>query len=42
MTSFTEAAQVAKCGNSVCPPLAEALVRANMSTPNTAQEAQAA
>jgi DNA (cytosine-5)-methyltransferase 1 len=28
---FTKATQVAKCGNSVCPPLAEALVRANYS-----------
>ncbi|MBN8845961.1 MAG: hypothetical protein J0H88_22205 [Sphingomonadales bacterium] len=27
---MTKTAQVAKCGNSVCPPLAEALVRANM------------
>lgn len=26
---LTKTAQVAKCGNSVCPPLAEALVRAN-------------
>lgn len=26
---ITKTAQVAKCGNSVCPPLAEALVRAN-------------
>ena len=25
---ITKTAQVAKCGNSVCPPLAEALVRA--------------
>ena len=40
--AITKTAQVAKCGNSVCPPLAEALVRANMATPNTAQEAQAA
>lgn len=28
---FTKKAQVARCGNSVCPPLAEALVRANYS-----------
>ncbi len=28
---FAKKEQVAKCGNSVCPPLAEALVRANMS-----------
>jgi DNA (cytosine-5)-methyltransferase 1 len=27
---LTKAAQVARCGNSVCPPLAEALVRANL------------
>jgi DNA (cytosine-5)-methyltransferase 1 len=27
--AFTKTAQVARCGNSVCPPLAEALVRAN-------------
>ena len=27
---FTKTAQVAMCGNSVCPPVAEALVRANM------------
>lgn len=27
---FTKTAQVARCGNSVCPPLSEALVRANM------------
>jgi DNA (cytosine-5)-methyltransferase 1 len=27
---ITKAAQVARCGNSVCPPLAEALVRANL------------
>lgn len=28
--AITKTAQVAKCGNSVCPPLSEALVRANM------------
>lgn len=27
---ITKTAQVAKCGNSVCPPLSEALVRANL------------
>ena len=27
---FTKTAQVARCGNAVCPPLAAALVRANM------------
>ncbi len=26
--AITKTAQVAKCGNSVCPPIAEALVRA--------------
>jgi DNA (cytosine-5)-methyltransferase 1 len=39
---ITKTAQVAKCGNSVCPPLSKAIVGANMPTPNTAQEAQAA
>ena len=39
----TKTAQVAKCGNSVCPPLSEALVRANMADQITpAQEAEAA
>jgi DNA (cytosine-5)-methyltransferase 1 len=28
--AFTKTAQVARCGNSVCPPLSEVLVRANM------------
>jgi DNA (cytosine-5)-methyltransferase 1 len=28
--AISKTEQVAKCGNSVCPPLAEALVRANM------------
>lgn len=28
--TFTKTAQVARCGNSVCPPIAEALIRANM------------
>jgi DNA (cytosine-5)-methyltransferase 1 len=27
---FTKTEQVARCGNSVCPPIAEAIVRANM------------
>ena len=27
---FTKTAQVARCGNAVCPPLAAALVRANL------------
>ena len=26
---FTKTAQVRRCGNSVCPPLAEGLIRAN-------------
>ncbi|MFN3457497.1 MAG: DNA cytosine methyltransferase, partial [Novosphingobium sp.] len=39
---ITKTAQVAKCGNSVCPPLAEALVRAQFSEVIAAQEAQAA
>lgn len=39
---ITKTAQVAKCGNSVCPPLAEALVRANMAEAITEQEARAA
>eukprot|EP01037_Dinobryon_pediforme_P018037 gene18037-18274_t len=38
---ITKTAQVAKCGNSVCPPLAEALVRANM-TSAAARAARAA
>lgn len=38
---ITKTAQVAKCGNSVCPPLAEALVRANMGE-QAAREAHAA
>lgn len=29
-TPFTKTSQIARCGNSVCPPLAEALVRANL------------
>lgn len=39
---ITKTAQVAKCGNSVCPPLAEALVRANASWMTALQEAEAA
>ncbi len=27
---FTKSAQIRMCGNSVCPPMAEALVRANI------------
>jgi len=38
---LTKTAQVAKCGNSVCPPLAEALVRANAAQ-GDAEEAEAA
>lgn len=36
---ITKTAQVAKCGNSVCPPLAEALVRANLAEYCTARGA---
>jgi len=32
---ITKTEQVAKCGNSVCPPIAEALVRANMAAVET-------
>ncbi|EJL21932.1 DNA cytosine methyltransferase [Novosphingobium sp. AP12] len=39
---ITKTAQVAKCGNSVCPPLSEALVRANMADEIAAREVQAA
>jgi len=39
---ITKTAQVAKCGNSVCPPLAEALVRANMAEAIAESEAVAA
>lgn len=38
----TKTAQVARCGNSVCPPIAEALVRANMAHEIERGEAQAA
>ncbi|WP_232494947.1 DNA cytosine methyltransferase [Novosphingobium kaempferiae] len=40
--AITKTAQVAKCGNSVCPPLSEALVRANMANEIAQREAQAA
>ena len=39
---ITKTAQVAKCGNSVCPPLAEALVRSQFPEIIAAQVAQAA
>jgi DNA (cytosine-5)-methyltransferase 1 len=39
---ITKTAQVAKCGNSVCPPLAEALTTANMSHAVARQEQVAA
>lgn len=39
---ITKTAQVAKCGNSVCPPLAEALVRANFAAECAQIEAEAA
>lgn len=39
---MTKTAQVAKCGNSVCPPLSEALARANCATSPQREEAVAA
>jgi DNA (cytosine-5)-methyltransferase 1 len=39
---MTKTAQVAKCGNSVCPPIARALVAANMVGAAVADEAEAA
>ena len=39
---MTKTAQVAKCGNSVCPPLSEALVRANMADAIDERQAVAA
>ena len=39
---ITKTAQVAKCGNSVCPPIAEALVAANLSEMCTARDSEAA
>lgn len=39
---ITKTAQVAKCGNSVCPPLSEALAGANMAEEIAEREAQAA
>jgi len=39
---ITKTAQVAKCGNSVCPPLSEALAGANMADEIAEREAQAA
>jgi DNA (cytosine-5)-methyltransferase 1 len=36
---LTKTAQIRMCGNSVCPPLAAALVRANCGEPDTAQVA---
>ena len=39
---ITKTAQVAKCGNSVCPPLSESLVRANMADEIAEREARAA
>jgi DNA (cytosine-5)-methyltransferase 1 len=38
----TKTSQVARCGNSVCPPLAEALVRANLKASAVETEAEAA
>lgn len=39
---LTKTAQVQMCGNSVCPPLAEALVRANIQSNETNQRSAAA
>jgi DNA (cytosine-5)-methyltransferase 1 len=39
---ITKTAQVAKCGNSVCPPLAEALARANATVGASEREREAA
>ena len=39
---ITKTAQVAKCGNSVCPPLAKALAGANVTDARAVQEAVAA
>jgi DNA (cytosine-5)-methyltransferase 1 len=39
---ITKTAQVAKCGNSVCPPVAAALVRANFGSALLAAEVEAA
>lgn len=39
---ITKTAQVAKCGNSVCPPLAEALTRANKPAELVERESEAA
>jgi len=39
---LTKTAQIRMCGNSVCPPLAEALVRANIGRPDDLEEASAA
>lgn len=39
---ITKTAQVAKCGNSVCPPLSEALVKANMADEIAQREVKAA
>ncbi len=38
---ITKTAQVAKCGNSVCPPIAEAMVRANMAGAASAERVAA-
>lgn len=39
---ITKTAQVAKCGNSVCPPIAEALVRANCAAYRAAEAPEVA
>lgn len=38
-TPITKTAQVAKCGNAVCPPVAKALVAANLSEPDYMEKA---
>ena len=37
--TFTKAAQVARCGNSVCPGVMEAIIRANWNAASTAKQA---
>ena len=38
-TPITKTAQVQKCGNAVCPPVARAIVAANLITPNFMEKA---
>lgn len=37
VSDFNQAEQIELCGNAVCPPVAEALVRANYTKPNPKQ-----